>query len=1535
MSLEKNYKFIYFSRLKSDLLLIIFLLNLGCTDSEVKELRLEHQDARVTVDLCLNIECPISDDPCMQDGVCDPSSGTCIFEQKSNGSFCDDGNQCTTQDRCLNGTCMGGTSVTCQPIGQCFTAGVCDPTTGCSTPAKAEGESCNDADSCTDNDQCDGMGQCKGSAIICEALDECHEPGVCNSATGTCSQPESPDGKDCDGADAVNLCTFGSCIAGECILVDLQCDPVECQAGSCEPSTGICTYVPLADETSCDDQNACTENTTCLAGECQGGTPLQCEYIDNPNDCIIGRSCDENLGCIAEYVDDGSTCDDNNLCTYGDRCESGECVAQEVSCFPPNPGSCLNEGTCNPATGSCEYSSKADGSPCSENYCFIGQECQQGVCDGGALRTCPEAAPCMAFERCDNNQRECIYSILQEGSPCNPERDTCGEGMRCAFEETTASGTDRYLCKHACNDRIVCTVNDACHVSSNGNEEIVVCEGEEFTCDEPPNDQCYELDRGECDSSGELPRCQYVPRNDGSSCNDGNSCTLNDQCQSGDCVPGTPQQCTSTQCYTEECDGTLPEDQNCVKTILSGRTCDNGNFCVETSYCDDDGECVAQTQNECNLDPSLFPSSCFELQGICQEVSDNCYFKTRAACTNDDLCKFSFSQNDLIDGGMRQLNNIRNQQELAPIAVIDLDKDGRLDLFMGGISTVSTLDNNVGLQFYHNQSTPGGAIVFSRSTNFALKVRENIGNVSNVQALLVGDMDNDSDSDLIVLSANISRSMIYFKNVVGDQSGPTAPALIAQINSLQTNTEAPFSGALLDVDNDGDLDMYVASYNSVNHFYENKLDQSPPVLIRRSDWLPAATTRSTTAVALMDVDNDAYPDLVLCNETTTPGSQSVEFVVHNGENSIENSGTLMTRNNTLIRNDRQKSYCKNISVVDYNFDGNLDVYVTRPDENQLFVRTNANFEDRAETLDLMNHSIPSGPYFSSCPQIGTTDYPLSYLVSWSSAWGDWDSNGELDLYITHGNAVVPSSREETFLMDSMYVAKARNSYEDLIETGKLASDNRSSRSVLTADFNQDGDLDLLVSHLVGQPKMIENLSDQERFLRLIINGRTMNKDAIGSLLTVLTKESQVFKRRSVLIGANHNGFIGAMPEQHFGLGDNSEVDVEVRWLLPKPINRRLTQRILSIDTQDPNEPLQEPFKLIEPSCELGEVTLTWGDNIYSATPAPSPPIFTDNECSRTEDCTSSLCISNECEVATCNDTVKNSDETDVDCGGPVCRSCSQKSACLTNGDCTATDICKNQICQAATCNNNSKENDESDVDCGGNLCAPCSIGDECNTPSDCTSNNCDSNNNACVLEDNDCSNGVKDGDETDIDCGGSMCNPCIDHQTCLSSSDCESAICSGNPRLCQAHSCHDHIQNGDETAIDCGGSCSPCEDGLSCEEDDDCLSTHCGSNRTCFKNIGRELQIEFSAKRFDNQQGFNLVYEVLIEDGQNNFTVELNSSDLQFDQIHNGIEETTVSKVVQVSPNATTTRVVSQCLLVDGDTRLLGSTNQSMAELIR
>lgn len=89
-----------------------------------------------------------------------------------------------------------------------------------------------------------------------------------------------------------------------------------------------------------------------------------------------------------------------------------------------------------------------------------------------------------------------------------------------------------------------------------------------------------------------------------------------------------------------------------------------------------------------------------------------------------------------------------------------------------------------------------------------------------------------------------------------------------------------------------------------------------------------------------------------------------------------------------------------------------------------------------------------------------------------------------------------------------------------------------------------------------------------------------------------------------------------------------------------------------------------------------------------------------------------------------------------------------------------------------------------------------------------------------------CADSAKNGKETDVDCGGTECTPCIDGKACVANTDCAGGFC--DKGLCSTASCTDSDTNGKETDVDCGGdTCAKCNIGKRCKAGTDCVSGTC------------------------------------------------------------------------------------------------------------
>ncbi len=592
-------------------------------------------------------------DQCHNTGTCNPATGVCSNPEKPNGTTCNDSNACTQTDTCQTGVCTGASPVNCTALDQCHNAGTCNPANGvCSNPEKPNGTSCNDSNACTQTDTCQ-TGVCTGaSPVVCTALDQCHDVGTCNPATGLCSNPNSAQGTPCDDDDActqTDACQDGSCVGVNPVV----CTPLDqCHvAGVCNQATGVCTDPNATDGAPCGDSSECTQTDTCQSGVCVGGNDVVCAPSDQ---CHVAGVCDPLTGlCSDPEAPNGTTCDDGDACTQTDSCQSGVCTgSNSVVCTPSDQ--CHVAGVCDPLKGVCSDPEAPEETPCDDgDACTQIDTCQSGMCIGANDVVCTASDDCHDVGVCDPETGVCSDPPKADGSPCD-------DGDECTLIDTCQSG----VC--TAGSDVVCTASDNCH-------DVGVCDPETGVCSNPPradgsacddgdectltdtcqggvctgtspvvctaSDQCH--DAGVCDS--ETGVCTDPPKTDGTTCDDGNECTLIDTCQSGVCTAGSDVVCTaSDNCHdVGVCD---PETGVCSDPPKAdGSPCDDGDECTLADICQG-GVCTGGSDVVCTAS-----DNCHDV-GVCDPETGVCSDPPKAdgtACDDGDECTLT----DTCQGG--------------------------------------------------------------------------------------------------------------------------------------------------------------------------------------------------------------------------------------------------------------------------------------------------------------------------------------------------------------------------------------------------------------------------------------------------------------------------------------------------------------------------------------------------------------------------------------------------------------------------------------------------------------------------------------------------------------------------------------------------------------------------------------------------------------------------------------------------------------------------------------------------------------------
>jgi hypothetical protein len=284
--------------------------------------------------------------------ACLPAENPFGYSTRSDGSSCDDGNECTVFDVCAAGAC-GGDILECEDDNQC-TTNACDPDSGCTFQPLPDGDSCDDSNACTDADEC-LRGSCEGRAVVCndsnactddtcdpesgcEAIDHdrsCSDGNACTvenfCSDGACGEGEPrdcDDGNPCtidlcdDLVGCVHLPTLSPCCTGAVSICD-DSDP--CTSDICDPDTLDCAYE--FNTAPCSDGNVCTAGDACVEGACVSGGPRVC---DDSDECTTDF-CRPGVGCDVTPLT-GTSCEDGNACTGPDTCSSGSCEAGESIC---------------------------------------------------------------------------------------------------------------------------------------------------------------------------------------------------------------------------------------------------------------------------------------------------------------------------------------------------------------------------------------------------------------------------------------------------------------------------------------------------------------------------------------------------------------------------------------------------------------------------------------------------------------------------------------------------------------------------------------------------------------------------------------------------------------------------------------------------------------------------------------------------------------------------------------------------------------------------------------------------------------------------------------------------------------------------------------------------------------------------------------------------------------------------------------------------------------------------------------------------
>jgi hypothetical protein len=472
------------------------------------------------------------------------------------------------------------------------------------------------------------------------------------------------------------------------------------------------------------------------------------------------------------------------------------------------------------------------------------------------------------------------------------------------------------------------------------------------------------------------------------------------------------------------------------------------------------------------------------------------------------------------------------------VAFIDYDNDGWMDLFVLNGTRLEGAPPGATNRLYKNNRNGTFTDVTSKS---------GLTRAGWASAVTVGDYDNDGFEDLFI--TYYGHNVLYHNNRDGTFSDVTDQA------GLRQATVHYGSGCTwVDYDRDGRLDLFVANYlnttleklpkpgeNTDCRWKGVPVNCGPRGLptgfvqlfrnngdgtftdVSRTSGVSAAFGAYPMGVVAADYDNDGWPDIyVSCDSTPS-------WLFRN-----QHDGTFREEGlerGVALTEDGLEQAGMGIGMGDYDLDGNLDILRT-------------NFADDTNTL---YHNDGKGNFDDVTTRVGLgveTRY-----VGWGTGIVDLDNDGFPDLFVVTGSVYpeverrLPAYPFQTPRLVFRNLGDGR--FEELMdEAGSAVSAAHSSRGCAFGDFDNDGDIDVLVMNMNEPPSLLRNdVWGGRHWLKVFLIGVKTNRSAIGTRVIAHyggLRQAQEVTAQSSFYSANDRRL-------HFGLGAETTANLTIRW----------------------------------------------------------------------------------------------------------------------------------------------------------------------------------------------------------------------------------------------------------------------------------------------------------------------------------------------------------------------------------------------------
>ncbi len=457
-------------------------------------------------------------------------------------------------------------------------------------------------------------------------------------------------------------------------------------------------------------------------------------------------------------------------------------------------------------------------------------------------------------------------------------------------------------------------------------------------------------------------------------------------------------------------------------------------------------------------------------------------------------------------------------------AFVDYDQDGWIDIYF--VNAGDFQKDGAPNVLYRNN----GDGTFTDVTEAA-----GVGDTGFGAGVTVGDYNGDGWEDLYI--CNYRTNILYRNNGDGTFTDVTEAAGVRE-------PRWSVSSACFDADNDGDLDLYVVNYVAYvrerdrcsryglsSYCAPETFDPEMDALYRNNGdgtFTDISETAGITlagrglAIVAGDYDNDGNTDVFVANDI------SPDFLYHNlGDGTFEEIGLIV---GIALSGDATMGNGMGIDLADFDNDGWLDLVVT-------------NFQDQVNTL---YHNDQDG-FFTDVSFVSGTGLPSLSLLAWGCGFIDVDNDGWRDLFIANGH--VHDNIEQYNDVGKyaqpklLYRNEGEGIFSDMsAESGDTLQIPQVSRGAAFGDYDNDGDIDILVNNLDTPATLLRNEGGNDNgWIRVAVQPPALS---VGARVWVETPDGL---RQ---MDAIHSG--GSYASHHdtrllFGVGEANVVRVWVKW----------------------------------------------------------------------------------------------------------------------------------------------------------------------------------------------------------------------------------------------------------------------------------------------------------------------------------------------------------------------------------------------------